>query len=97
MGHREAFATVSLAWLLAALLGALPYAFLGLSPLDAVFESMSGFTTAGATILSEYNSQGYWILSKDLVQSSLAYHWRIEPQVICSIAHPQIQFVFNSA
>jgi trk system potassium uptake protein TrkH len=73
MGHREAFATVSLAWLLAALLGALPYAFLGLSPVDAVFESMSGFTTAGATILSEFNSQGYWIISPNLVQSSLAY------------------------
>lgn len=73
MGHREAIATVSLAWLLAALLGAMPYAFLGLSPIDAVFESMSGFTTAGATILNEYNSQGYWIISPDLVQSSLAY------------------------
>ncbi|OPY48714.1 MAG: potassium transporter [Methanosaeta sp. PtaU1.Bin112] len=73
MGHREAFATVSLAWLLAALLGALPYAFLGLSPIDSFFESMSGFTTAGATILSEYNSQGYWILNHDLVESSLAY------------------------
>lgn len=73
MGHREAFATVSLAWLLAALLGALPYVFLGLSPVDAIFESMSGFTTAEATILSEYNSQGYGILNNDLAQSSLAY------------------------
>jgi trk system potassium uptake protein TrkH len=73
MGHREAFAAVSLSWLLAAMLGALPYIFLGLSPIDAIFESMSGFTTAGATILSEYNSQGYWILNKDLVQGSLAY------------------------
>lgn len=73
MGHREAFATVSLSWLLAAFLGALPYFFLGLSPVDAIFESMSGFTTAGATILSEYNSQGYWILNNDLVQGSMAY------------------------
>lgn len=73
MGHREAFATVSLSWLLAAFLGALPYFFMGLSPVDAIFESMSGFTTAGATILSEYNSQGYWILNNDLVQGSMAY------------------------
>jgi trk system potassium uptake protein TrkH len=73
MGHREAFATVSLCWLLAALLGAMPYIFLGLAPVDAVFESMSGFTTTGATILSEYNSQGYWILNKDLVEGSIAY------------------------
>jgi trk system potassium uptake protein TrkH len=73
MGHKEAFAAVSLSWLLAALLGALPYLFLGLNPVDALFESISGFTTTGATILSEYNSQGYWILNGDLVQGSIAY------------------------
>ncbi len=73
MSHREAFATVSLSWLLAAFLGALPYMLLGLNPVDAIFESMSAFTTAGATILSEYNSQGYWIINRDLVQGSLAY------------------------
>jgi trk system potassium uptake protein TrkH len=73
MGHREAFATVSLNWLLAAILGSLPYIFLGMGPVDAVFESMSGFTTAGATILTEYNSQGYWILNSDLVKGSLTY------------------------
>jgi len=73
MTPREAFATVSLSWLLAAALGALPYMLLGLNPIDAIFESMSGFTTAGATILSEFNSAGYWIINQDLVQRSLAY------------------------
>jgi trk system potassium uptake protein TrkH len=73
MGNRDAFATVSLSWLLAAMIGALPYLMLGLGPMDAVFESMSGFTTTGATILSQYNSEGYWILSPDMVQGSLAY------------------------
>ena len=73
MNHREAFAIVSLSWLLAAVLGALPYMLLGCNPVDAIFESMSGFTTAGATILSQYNSQGYWILNTDLVQNSTAY------------------------
>jgi trk system potassium uptake protein TrkH len=73
MGHKEAFATVSFGWLLAAMLGAMPYIFMGLDPLDAFFESMSGFTTTGATILQEYNSQGYWILEKDLVQGCFAY------------------------
>jgi trk system potassium uptake protein TrkH len=73
MGHKEAFATVSLGWLLAAVLGALPYLFLGFGPVDSVFESMSGFTTAGATILTEYNSQGYWVLNQDLVAGSWAY------------------------
>lgn len=73
MGHREALVTVSLSWLLAAMIGGLPYLILGLGPMDAVFESMSGFTTTGATILSQFNSEGYWILSPDLVQGSLAY------------------------
>ena len=73
MGRKEAFVIVSSGWLLAAILGALPYVFLGMGPVDAVFESMSGFTTAGATILTEYNSQGYWILNNDMVQRSLTY------------------------
>ena len=37
------------------------------------FESMSGFTTTGATILSEYNSENYWIIGQELVQGSFAY------------------------
>lgn len=73
MGRKEAFIIVSSGWLLAAVLGSLPYIFLGMGPVDAVFESMSGFTTAGATILTEYNSQGYWILNNDMVQGSLTY------------------------
>jgi trk system potassium uptake protein TrkH len=73
MTAREAFAIVSLSWLLAAALGALPYMLLGLNPIDAMFESMSGFTTAGATILSDFNSEGYWIINREIVQGSLAY------------------------
>lgn len=73
MGHKEAFAIVSFSWLLAALLGALPFIFMGLNPLDSLFESMSGFTTAGATTLTDFSSQGYWILTSDQVNASLAY------------------------
>ena len=73
MGRREAFIIVSSGWFLAAILGAVPYIFLGMGPVDAVFESMSGFTTAGATTLTEYNSQGYWILNYEMVRGSLAY------------------------
>lgn len=71
MGHKEAFATVAFGWLLAASIGAIPYVFLGLSPVDAFFESMSGFTTAGATIFTEFDSQGYWILSETAVSGSI--------------------------
>ena len=47
----DGFTIVAFTWLLVALFGALPYVFLGLGFLDAFFESMSGFTTTGATIL----------------------------------------------
>ncbi|MFZ1315430.1 MAG: potassium transporter TrkG [Methanothrix sp.] len=73
MGRKDAFAAVSFGWLMAGLIGALPYLLLGLGPVDAFFESMSGFTTTGATILSHYDSQYYWILSQEVVRSSLAY------------------------
>ena len=57
VGVREGFLVVSLTWLFAAGLGALPYIFSGedqiASPLDAYFEAMSGFTTTGATVLTD--------------------------------------------
>ena len=51
--EREAFVVVGLGWVLIAALGALPYLFGDVlsSPLNAYFESMSGFTTTGASIL----------------------------------------------
>ena len=57
VGPREGFLVVSLTWLVAAAVGALPYLLSGDSqldrPLDAYFEAMSGFTTTGATILTD--------------------------------------------
>lgn len=51
---REAFAAVGLGWLMVAILGAQPYILTGTfdSFDDAFFESMSGFTTTGATVLN---------------------------------------------
>ena len=55
LGHREAFLLVSLTWLAVPLLGTLPYLIAGngtvAHPVNALFESMSGFTTTGATVL----------------------------------------------
>ena len=52
MFHQEALALVGLSWLIIAGLGALPFIFCGvLSPVDAYFESMSGFTTTGSTVI----------------------------------------------
>ena len=52
--QREGFLFVSLVWLAAAFFGALPFHFGGVFQttfVDAIFESMSGFTTTGATVL----------------------------------------------
>lgn len=51
---REGFAIVTFGWLFYALFGALPFVLSGAipAPLDAVFETMSGFTTTGSTILT---------------------------------------------
>ncbi|MGM0380993.1 MAG: TrkH family potassium uptake protein [bacterium] len=52
---RSAFLVVGLTWLLVPLFGALPYLFAGNGSLahlvNAYFESMSGFTTTGATVM----------------------------------------------
>ena len=50
---RQAFIMTNLAWLVIALFGALPFAFseLELNLTDAVFESMSGVTTTGSTVI----------------------------------------------
>ncbi len=59
--HKEAMAIVALGWLMTSLLGGLPYLFAGVetSPgqpitvVDAFFETVSGFTTTGASIIAE--------------------------------------------
>jgi len=50
---RQAFVMTNLAWLVIAVFGALPFAFseLELGVTDAFFESMSGITTTGATVI----------------------------------------------
>ena len=52
---RDGFAVVALAWLLMSVFGALPFVISGDIPhfVDAFFETVSGFTTTGASILTE--------------------------------------------
>jgi len=49
---RDGFVAVALCWIFLGLTGALPYALCGYSYVDAVFETVSGFTTTGATIVT---------------------------------------------
>ena len=52
--HREGFVIVTLAWVLASAFGGLPFLLSGVVPTfcDAFFETMSGFTTTGASVIS---------------------------------------------
>ena len=61
---KEGLVIVSLSWLLISFFGALPFIISGSIPnmVDAFFESVSGFTTTGASILSEVESLSKSIL-----------------------------------
>ena len=52
---KEGFVTVSLSWIILSLIGALPFYLSGEFPTytDALFETISGLTTTGATILTD--------------------------------------------
>jgi trk system potassium uptake protein TrkH len=72
LSHREGFAVVTLGWALFGCVGALPYLLSGAiaSPIDAVFESLSGFTTTGATILTDIER-----LPRSLLLWRALTHW----------------------
>lgn len=69
---RDGFVIVSLSWILLSLSGAVPFVISGTIPsfIDALFETVSGFTTTGATILSEVES-----LPKCMVMWRSFIHW----------------------
>ena len=73
LGPREAFLAVSLIWLLVAAVGAVPFVVAGTGtvahPLNAMFESMSGLTTTGATVLREFEIHSRSVLMwRQLIQ-----------------------------
>ena len=64
MQARDGFVVVSLSWIVISLLGALPFYFYGATPsyLDAVFETASGFSTTGASILHNVEAVPHGLL-----------------------------------
>ena len=61
---REGLAITGLSWILLVIFGSLPYLFTGAIPsvVDAIFESASGFTTTGSSILTDIESLPHSIL-----------------------------------
>jgi len=84
LGYRDGFAVVVLSWLGLAVLGAMPYHFSGQmsSFADCFFESMSGFTTTGSTIMDQvevlppsvlfWRSVTHWLGGMGIIVLSLA-------------------------
>ena len=71
-GAREGLVCVGLSWIILSLLGALPFFLSGHIPnyIDALFETVSGFTTTGASILSDVES-----LPRGLLYWRSFTHW----------------------
>lgn len=64
VGYREGFTIATLSWLLTAAFGGLPFILSGTlgSFVDAFFETMSGFTTTGASVLTDIEALPHGIL-----------------------------------
>ncbi|MGI6783203.1 MAG: TrkH family potassium uptake protein [Aminivibrio sp.] len=83
-GIRDGLLVVSLSWVFASVIGALPFYISGMTPTftDAFFEAMSGFTTTGASILTDieahpqsllfWRSLTHWIGGMGIIVLSLA-------------------------
>ncbi|MFW6014882.1 MAG: TrkH family potassium uptake protein [bacterium] len=70
--YKEGFVVVTLGWLLVSIYGAVPFLIAGIfeNPVDAFFESVSGFTTTGATVILSLES-----LSKTILFWRSLTHW----------------------
>ncbi len=55
VGYKEGFLIATMGWALLAFFGAVPFVLSGVAPnpADALFESMSGFTTTGASVITD--------------------------------------------
>jgi trk system potassium uptake protein TrkH len=69
---REGYIIVTLGWLVLTFTGALPYLFTGTIPnfVDAIFETISGYSTTGASIINDIE-----ILPKGILFWRSATHW----------------------
>ena len=69
---KEGFVIVALSWIFMSFFGCLPFVFSGAIPniLDAFFETVSGFTTTGATILTDIEA-----LPKSILLWRSFTHW----------------------
>ena len=72
LGTREAFLAVAIVWFLVAVVGAIPFLVAGQGtiahPVNALFESMSGLTTTGATVLDDFALDRSIMMWRQMIQ-----------------------------
>ena len=69
---KEGFVTVALSWIVLSVMGSIPFLITGsmTNPVDALFETVSGFTTTGASILADVEA-----LSRSVLFWRSFTHW----------------------
>ncbi|MEW6274650.1 MAG: TrkH family potassium uptake protein [Bacillota bacterium] len=72
VSYKEGFAVATFGWLVLVIYGSLPFIFSGVlsHPVDAFFETMSGFTTTGASVLTDVE-----ILPRSVLLWRSFTHW----------------------
>ena len=72
MVARDGFVVVALCWVIMSIFGAIPFVMTGVtdSYIDALFETVSGFTTTGATIFSDVE-----VLPRSIIMWRSFTHW----------------------
>jgi trk system potassium uptake protein len=72
MTHREGMAATTLGWAATAVFGGLPFYFSGVlpAPVDCVFETLSGFTTTGASVIRDVE-----VIPKGILFWRSLTHW----------------------
>lgn len=80
---KEGFVAVALSWIVLSIMGSVPFLLSGSisHPIDALFETVSGFTTTGASVISDVEfsptvySYGEVLLTGSAVWVSLYLYW----------------------
>ena len=78
LGAKDGFVIVGLSWILLSAFGALPFVISGLIPnyIDALFETVSGFTTTGSSVLFAEDFAKLWSPESSLVGMRGIFFWR---------------------
>ncbi len=77
LSRRDGFGVVTFGWVFAAIFGALPYILSGVipNPVSAIFETMSGFTTTGASVLPNAGFLTLESIPKGILFWRALTHW----------------------